>query len=341
MPPTDPTSRRRAAHSRRPAPRRRAAGQPAAPSSTRSEHHSRAIRGPCRDPAPGRGTGREGRRFRRHWSEGRPAVRLPARAIRGRSRSGAARPGAPSRAAPWPTTRIRSSSATSTQPGPSTSWGRATSASTSTRRTNEPDLMAAWVRTGFGQMQAHAVRDLELDRRSSAGCDACAGRTRRTAGWRPTSSRSWGGPLMKPPAYAIQLPEVWSMVGADPRRAGGAGGAPLGGHRRCRRPRAGDGLLLRPGAGAAGSIALNGAVAGHDPAGGTRAWPDARPGGGGLRRSPRGGCRPTPSPTGGPPRCRPIAAGSRSASSPSTTACTATSMSAIAWAASTPLAEPG
>ena len=27
---------------------------------------------------------------------------------------------------------------------------------------DEPDLMAAWVRTGFGQMQAHAARDLEL-----------------------------------------------------------------------------------------------------------------------------------------------------------------------------------
>ena len=57
---------------------------------------------------------------------------------------------------------------------------------------DEPELMAAWVRTGFGQMQAHAVRDLELDRRSSAGCDAAAGARGGQLDWWPTSSR-WSG----------------------------------------------------------------------------------------------------------------------------------------------------
>ena len=75
--------------------------------------------------------------------------------------------------------------------------------------------MAAWVRTGFGQMQAHAVRDLELT------ADPPPGVTLRRA----HAEDSWmaadlfplvGRALMKPPAYAIQLPEVWSMVGADP-----------------------------------------------------------------------------------------------------------------------------
>jgi len=80
---------------------------------------------------------------------------------------------------------------------------------------DEPDLMAAWVRTGFGQMQAHAVRDLELT------ADPPTGVTVRRA----HADDSWmaadlfplvGRALMKPPAYAIQLPEVWRMVGADP-----------------------------------------------------------------------------------------------------------------------------
>ena len=80
---------------------------------------------------------------------------------------------------------------------------------------DEPALMAAWIRTGFGQMQAHAVRDLELT------ADPPPGVTVRRA----HAEDSWmaadlfplvGRALMKPPAYAIQLPEVWSMVGADP-----------------------------------------------------------------------------------------------------------------------------
>ena len=85
--------------------------------------------------------------------------------------------------------------------------------------TGEPDLMAAWVRTGFGQMQAHAVRDLDLE------ADPPTGVTVRRA----HGEDSWMAPdlfplvgraLMKPPAYAIQLPEVWSMVGTDPDELG-------------------------------------------------------------------------------------------------------------------------
>ena len=34
---------------------------------------------------------------------------------------------------------------------------------------DDPELMAAWVRTGFGQMQAHAVRDLEMTAAPPAG----------------------------------------------------------------------------------------------------------------------------------------------------------------------------
>ena len=79
----------------------------------------------------------------------------------------------------------------------------------------EPDLMAAWVRTGFGQMQAHAARDLDLS------ADPPPGVTVRRA----HAEDSWMAPdlfplvgraLMKPPAYAIQLPEAWRLVGIDP-----------------------------------------------------------------------------------------------------------------------------
>jgi GNAT superfamily N-acetyltransferase len=78
---------------------------------------------------------------------------------------------------------------------------------------DDPELMAAWVRTGFGQMQAHAARDLELT------ADPPAGVTVRTAhaediGLVADMLPLVGRALMKPPAYAIQLPEVWSTFGA-------------------------------------------------------------------------------------------------------------------------------
>ncbi|HEX6139214.1 MAG TPA: GNAT family N-acetyltransferase [Candidatus Limnocylindria bacterium] len=71
---------------------------------------------------------------------------------------------------------------------------------------HEPDLMAAWVRTGFGQMQAHAVRDASM----SGG--APTGVTVRRAGPEdidlvepllPLVAQA----LMRPPAYAMRYPE--------------------------------------------------------------------------------------------------------------------------------------
>ncbi len=78
---------------------------------------------------------------------------------------------------------------------------------------NEAELMGAWVRTGFGQMQAHAARDLDLSG------DPPPGVTLRRAhaediGLVVDLLPLVGRALMKPPAYAIQLPEVWSTFGA-------------------------------------------------------------------------------------------------------------------------------
>lgn len=74
---------------------------------------------------------------------------------------------------------------------------------------DEPDLMSAWVRTGFGQMQAHAARDLELHADPPAGVTlrrADASDIDLVADLLPLVARA----LMKPPAYAIQLPEAWA-----------------------------------------------------------------------------------------------------------------------------------
>jgi GNAT superfamily N-acetyltransferase len=79
--------------------------------------------------------------------------------------------------------------------------------------TAEPDLMAAWVRTGFGQMQAHAARDLEVRAEPPPGVTvrrAHAEDIGLVADLMPLVARA----LMMPPAYAIQLPEVWSTFGA-------------------------------------------------------------------------------------------------------------------------------
>lgn len=71
---------------------------------------------------------------------------------------------------------------------------------------DDPELMAAWVRTGFGQMQAHALRDLEL-----GGADALGIRVRRAL---PEDIDALEPllplialQLVKPPAFAIRLPE--------------------------------------------------------------------------------------------------------------------------------------
>jgi len=71
---------------------------------------------------------------------------------------------------------------------------------------DEADLMAAWVRTGFGQMQAHAVRDLDLDPPDLPGV------TIRSA--TPEDIDAIGPllpliafALLRPPAYAARFPE--------------------------------------------------------------------------------------------------------------------------------------
>jgi GNAT superfamily N-acetyltransferase len=71
---------------------------------------------------------------------------------------------------------------------------------------DEPELMAAWFRTGFGQMQAHAMRDLALSSEPPAGV------TVRRAGGADIDRVEPLLPLialalMRPPAYAISLPE--------------------------------------------------------------------------------------------------------------------------------------
>jgi GNAT superfamily N-acetyltransferase len=72
---------------------------------------------------------------------------------------------------------------------------------------DDPELMAAWVRTGFGQMQAHAVRDLDLE----PGGPPPSVRVRQALPedidaldpLLPLIARQ----LLKPPAFAIRLPE--------------------------------------------------------------------------------------------------------------------------------------
>jgi GNAT superfamily N-acetyltransferase len=71
---------------------------------------------------------------------------------------------------------------------------------------DEPQLMAAWFRTGFGQMQAHALRDLTLSAEPPHGV------TLRRAGSADIDRVEPLLPLialalMRPPAYAISLPE--------------------------------------------------------------------------------------------------------------------------------------
>ena len=79
---------------------------------------------------------------------------------------------------------------------------------------DELELMTAWTRTGFGQMQAHAARDLEFHADPPAGVTlrrAEPDEIALVADLFPLVGRA----LMMPPAYAIQLPEVWALLGAD------------------------------------------------------------------------------------------------------------------------------
>jgi GNAT superfamily N-acetyltransferase len=71
---------------------------------------------------------------------------------------------------------------------------------------DEPELMAAWVRTGFGQMQAHAVRDLELATPAAQGITIRrveADEIDLVTPLLPLIARQ----LMRPPAYAARMPE--------------------------------------------------------------------------------------------------------------------------------------
>jgi GNAT superfamily N-acetyltransferase len=86
----------------------------------------------------------------------------------------------------------------------------------------EPELMAAWVRTGFGQMQAHAMRDLTLTADPPSGVVVRRARVDdidRVEPLLPLIALA----LMRPPAYAISLPEgirsyrgTWEDELADP-----------------------------------------------------------------------------------------------------------------------------
>lgn len=71
---------------------------------------------------------------------------------------------------------------------------------------DDEETMAAWVRTGFGQMQAHAVRDLELTGAPPGGVTirrAAPEDIDRLDPLLPLIALA----LMRPPAYAISLPE--------------------------------------------------------------------------------------------------------------------------------------
>ena len=72
---------------------------------------------------------------------------------------------------------------------------------------DDPEMVAAWVRTGFGHMQAHAVRDLDLAAPALAGIAirrALPGDIDRLEPLLPLVAHQ----LVRPPAYAMQLPET-------------------------------------------------------------------------------------------------------------------------------------
>lgn len=71
---------------------------------------------------------------------------------------------------------------------------------------DEPELMAAWVRTGFGQMQAYAVRDLDLDP-PAAGDFTVRRAVPADIDMLEPLLPLIALALMRPPAYAITFPE--------------------------------------------------------------------------------------------------------------------------------------
>jgi GNAT superfamily N-acetyltransferase len=72
--------------------------------------------------------------------------------------------------------------------------------------TDDPALEAAWFRTGFGQMQAHALRDLDLDAPPPAGCQVRRVQPDEIELVEPLLPLI-ALALMRPPAFAMRLPE--------------------------------------------------------------------------------------------------------------------------------------
>jgi GNAT superfamily N-acetyltransferase len=72
---------------------------------------------------------------------------------------------------------------------------------------DDPALMSAWVRTGFGQMQAYAVRDLDLQGQPPAGVTVRRAVPDDIDALEPLLPLI-AHALMRPPAYAISLPET-------------------------------------------------------------------------------------------------------------------------------------
>lgn len=71
---------------------------------------------------------------------------------------------------------------------------------------DDAPLMAAWVRTGFGQMQAHALRDLDLDAATPPAVRIRRALPEDIDGLEPLLPLI-ARQLAKPPAFAARLPE--------------------------------------------------------------------------------------------------------------------------------------
>jgi GNAT superfamily N-acetyltransferase len=81
---------------------------------------------------------------------------------------------------------------------------------------DDAELMAAWFRTGFGQMQAHATREIPTDLEAPTGTSF----TIRRAGPTDVDVLDHIFPiipaaLMKAPAFAISLPERFATLRSD------------------------------------------------------------------------------------------------------------------------------
>jgi GNAT superfamily N-acetyltransferase len=73
---------------------------------------------------------------------------------------------------------------------------------------DDPGLMAAWVRTGFGQMQAHALRNLDLPHAEPPPGVTIRRATPGDLDLLEPLLPLIGQALQQPPAYAVTLPET-------------------------------------------------------------------------------------------------------------------------------------